>query len=579
LLLTCNLITRVKPRHFNFGYWPFFLPLFFILAATILFPLVVLVRESLQSNGGFSFATYRRFFDFTQGANLQALLGSVKISLLSVIFSALFGIPLAIVFARFDFPGRKIFGVLVTLPVLLPPLVGVLAFYFLLGETGILPRLLQWLFNLKNAPLVMRGVTAILIVHVYSFYVYFYLFVRNALLAADPALEEAGRNLGASRSLVWRRVIFPQLLPAILGASLLVFMTSMASFTAPYIFGGNWRFLTVEIYNSKLNGDMPMAITQAVIVAAVSLLFLLLMRFQSGQAITGFGRGTKGVAKAGNLRQLPALQKFSLALLGLIVMVSLILPQLTLVMIAFVKNGSWTSQILPDTFTLENFTTLWRQRQFLQPFWNSFWMATLATFAGAIVSFIAAWLQTKLTAPNRTRVLPGVIDAVVMLPYAIPGTVIAIALIATFNEPHWFTANNILVGTAAILPLAYFIRHLPIQFRATAAAFAQFDPGLDEAARNLGASWWRRMSRVTIPLILPGIVTGAMVALVNALGEFVASILLYTYSTEPLSVRIFSELRIFNLGSVAAYSVILTAIIGLVMWLNQKWVGDRSTTI
>jgi iron(III) transport system permease protein len=569
----------MKPRRFSFENWPLLLPLFFILVTTILFPLVVLVRESLQVNGDFSLATYRRFFDFTQAANLQALFGSVNISILTVIFSALCGIPLAILFARFDFPGRKLFGVLVTLPVLLPPLVGVLAFYFLLGETGILPRLLQWLFNLPEAPLVMRGAPAILVVHVYSFYVYYYLFVRNALLAADPALEEAARNLGANRGLVWRRVIFPQLLPAILGASLLVFMTSMASFTAPYIFGGNWRFLTVEIYNSKLNGDMPMAITQAVIIAGISLLFLILMRLQSGQALAGFGRGTKGATRSRHLRNLPRLQKMLLASLGVIVMFSLILPQLTLVMIAFVKNGSWTSQILPDTFTLENFTTLWRQRQFVQPFWNSFWMATVATLIGAAVSLVAAWLQSKLTTSNRSRVAPALLDAIVMLPYAIPGTVIAIALIAAFNEPYWFTAQNILVGTAAILPLAYFIRHLPIQFRATAAALAQFDPALDEAARNLGASFWRRMSRVTIPLILPGIVTGATVALVNALGEFVASILLYTYSTEPLSVRIFSELRLFNLGSAAAYSVILTTIIGLVMWLNQKWVGDRSTTI
>jgi iron(III) transport system permease protein len=203
----------------------------------------------------------------------------------------------------------------------------------------------------------------------------------------------------------------------------------------------------------------------------------------------------------------------------------------------------------------------------------------VATFAGTIVSLIAAWLQTKLAAPKPSRIFSAAIDAVVMLPYAIPGTVIAIALIAAFNEPHWFTGNNILVGTAVILPLAYFIRHLPIQFRATAAAFAQFDPALDEAGRNLGAKWWRRMSRITLPLILPGVLTGAMVALINALGEFVASILLYTYATEPLSVRIFSELRLFNLGSAAAYSVILTAIIGLVMWLNQKWVGDRNVTI
>jgi iron(III) transport system permease protein len=206
-------------------------------------------------------------------------------------------------------------------------------------------------------------------------------------------------------------------------------------------------------------------------------------------------------------------------------------------------------------------------------------MASLATLAGAGVALIAAWLQSRRATPRQSRALAAIIDAIVMLPYAIPGTVIAIALIAAFNEPHWFTANNVLVGTAVILPLAYFIRHLPIQFRATAAAFAQFDPALDEAARNLGASWWRRLSRVTIPLILPGIATGAMVALVNALGEFVASILLFTYSTTPLSIQIFSELRLFNLGTAAAYSVILTAIIGVVMWWNQKWVGDRSTAI
>jgi iron(III) transport system permease protein len=288
---------------------------------------------------------------------------------------------------------------LVTLPVLLPPLVGVLAFYFLLGETGILPRLLQWLFNLPEPPLVMRGVPAILIVHVYSFYVYFFLFVRNALLATDPALEEAARGLGANRWLVWRRVIFPQLLPAILGASLLVFMTSMASFTAPYLFGGNWRFLTVEIYNSKLNGDMPMAITQAVIIAGISLLFLMLLRWQGGAALAGFGRGSKGLAGAPSRHfgDLHWAKKIVLTLSGAAIMFSLVLPQLTLFMIAFVKNGSWTSQILPDTFTLENFTTLFRQPQFVRPFWNSLWMSAVATLIGVVVGFMAAWLQSLST--------------------------------------------------------------------------------------------------------------------------------------------------------------------------------------
>ncbi|MDZ7343523.1 MAG: ABC transporter permease subunit, partial [candidate division KSB1 bacterium] len=247
-------------RIFSSHDWPLILLLFFILTISILFPLTVMIRESLQAEGRFSLANYRRFFDFTQSANLRALFGSINISVLSVVFSAWVGIPMAIFFSRFEFPGRKLFGVLVTLPILLPPLVGVLAFYFLLGETGILPRSVQALFGLPAPPFVLRGVTAILIIHVYSFYVYFYLFVRNALLATDASLEEAARGLGAKRLLVWRHVIFPQLMPAIIGASLLVFMSSMASFTAPLLFGGNWRFLTLEIYNAKLNGDLAMAI-------------------------------------------------------------------------------------------------------------------------------------------------------------------------------------------------------------------------------------------------------------------------------------------------------------------------------
>jgi iron(III) transport system permease protein len=572
-------------RNFSMNHWPLLLLLFLILTITILFPLAVMVRESLQSEGQFSLASYRQFFDLKQSANLRALFGSVNISVLSVLFSALVGVPIAVVFSRFDFPGRKLFGVLVTLPILLPPLVGVLAFYFLLGETGILPRFLQMLFGLQEPPLVMRGVLAILIVHVYSFYVYFYLFVRNALMATDPSLEEAASGLGAGRLVVWRRVIFPQLMPAIIGASLLVFMSSMASFTAPLLFGGNWRFLTLEIYNAKLNGDLPMAITQSVILAGISLLFLLLMRRFGGTAVAGYGRGSKGAARmaTSNGRRFGRLQKTLLAVIGGIVMFVLVLPQLTLILIAFVKNGTWTWQILPDTFTFENFTTMLSKPDFAKFFRNSLWMSGIATFAGVLVSLAAAWLQSAYTARvasgKRSRALPDLIDVVVMLPYAIPGTVIGIALIAAFNQPHWFTAGNILVGTAAILPLAYFIRHLPIQFRATAAALAQFDPSLDEAARNLGASWWRRLYRVTIPLIISGVATGAMVALVTALGEFVSSILLYTYANVPLSIAIFAELRLFNLGSAAAYSVILTLLIGVVLWLTQKWVGDRGTTI
>lgn len=541
-----------------------------VFALTIYFPLGTMLYESLWVNGRFSFVHFVRFFDVNQPANLQALWGSVKISVLSVLFSAFVGVPLAVLFTRFQFPGRNLFGLFVTLPMLLPPLVGVIAFYFLMGETGIVPRLLQKLFNLSVPPLVMRGVPAILLIHTYSFYVFFYLLARNALANADRSQEEAAYGLGARRGRVWRQVILPQLRPGLIGAAMLVFMNAMASFTAPYLFGGDWRFLSLEIYNAKLNGDFPLALTQSVILASISTAFVFLLRWYGNRY--ELGRGSKGVIAPPHIVT-AAWQKVVLACVGFVIILLLISPQLTLLLMAFVKNGTWTYQILPDTFTFENFLDLFRNPKAAEPWLNSLWMSAIATAAGTIVALLAAYF---VGGKQRMPGVSGFVEVSVMLPWAVPGTVIAMALIVAFDRPHWFTAGTILIGTSAMLPLAYFIRHLPVQFRATVAAFAQLDPSLEEAAQNLGARWWLRFRAVTLPLILPGLATGAMAAFVIALGEFVSSILLYTYSNRPISVAIFSELRLFNLGSAAAYAILLTVLIGSVMALAQKFQGART---
>jgi iron(III) transport system permease protein len=554
----------------NLFFWLLFLPL----AIYILYPIVALVRESLLITDHWSLSTYFRFFDLNNPTNLRALAGSVNISLLSVLLSALIGIPLAIFFARFDFPGRKIFGVLATMPLLLPPLVGTLAFYFLMGESGILPRLLQGIFQFEKPVLVASGVPAILLVHSYTMYPFFYLFTRNALSNTDRSLEEAAANLGANRWRIWNQVIFPQLIPAISGASLLVFMNSMASFTAPYLFGGEWRFLTLEIYNAKLNGDVPMAITHAVVLTAISLIFLALVRWSERKNATG--TGSKGVAMPPRMIRRGIGRNF-LAALGAVLIFILLLPQAVIVMMALVRNNTWTYKILPEEFTFENFTALLAQPRVAEPLINSIRFSTIATMAGVVIGLLAAfYLRPRRSVASAGG---GFLDALVMLPWAIPGTVMAMALIVAFDEPHWFTGGAVLVGTSAMLPLAYFVRNLPLHFRATNAAFVQFDPALEEAAMNLGAAWWLRFRRVTLPIILPGIATGAMMAFVTALGEFVASILLYNYSNRPLSIAIFSELRIFNLGTAAAYSVVLILLIGLVIWLTQKWIGERGQSL
>ena len=532
----------------------------FVIFATILYPFLVLLKESLIVEGVVSPANFAAFFDPERSRSLSSLWNSLWISFLSVVSAGAIGIPLAFLFERFELPVKNFLTAMATLPIVLPPLVGVVAFYILLDESGIIPRALQAAFNLEKPPFYLRGIPAIILLHAYSFYVYFFLFTRAALKRLDGSLIEAAISLGASPLRLYTRVILPQLRAAISGAAIIVFMISMASFTAPLIF--NVRTLTIEIYTHKLQGDFGMAVTQSVVLGIVSMIFLFInLRSENAAGSTS----QKGVP-------LPPrkLTRKSTRVIAIIIAASacivLALPHLTLALMSFAKNGAWTTQILPDTYSFENYITLFSRPNSVQPIFNSTKMALLATFANVIFAVCFAYWNTAKGQRRRAWTEP-----LLMIPWAIPGTVVAIALIATFNEPHFFTGGMVLVGTFWLLPLAYFIRHLPVVYRASYAAFQLFDRFQEEAAHSLGASHWQTVRRVILPAIWPGVLAGALLGMVMSLGEFVSSVLIYNYANRPVSMAIFSELRLFNMGSAAAYGVILTVLIFIVTWLSSKW--------
>ncbi|MFQ5825293.1 MAG: ABC transporter permease [bacterium] len=544
------------------------IPIVSILIAYVLYPNLQILIQSLVKDHKFTFTNYQEFFSIKHKANLEALWGSVFISFLTVILSAVVGVPLAYLFTHYKFPGRSFFASIAVLPVVMPPLVGVLAFLFLFGESGILPRSLQALMGLKSAPFYIEGVTAILVVHSYTMYVYFFLFTSAAFQELDASILEVAENLGAGRWMILRKVVLPLLTPALGGASLLVFMTSMASFSAPFIFAGEFRILSLEIFNSKLNGEMDLAITQSVILAVISILFLIILRWYSERRT--YVGATKGV-RLEPKSVASGLGRFLMGAVGIFCVIILILPHLTVLLISFVKNGTWTWQTLPPVYTFENYISLFNDPKVMEPIFNSIKMAILATAANLGFGMAAAYLVIRKNFYGKK-----LIEVLTMLPWAIPGTVIGIGLIVTFNRPTPFTAGQILVGTFWILPLAYFIRNLPLVFRSTYAALEQFNPFLEESARNLGASWWFSFRKVILPLIAPAVISGALLVFVLTLGEFVSSILLYTYSNRPISVEIISQLRIFNLGSAAAYSVFLIVLIGVVLVLSNRFLGIRS---
>ena len=524
----------------------------------IVYPLILVLIEGFRSPQGWTLHFLRLFLQHRNEA--QALWGSLWISLVSVVLAAAVGVPLAFLFGRYDFPGRGILGWLVALPAVLPPLVGVIAFLFLYGESGFVALFVQQLLRLEQPPWALQGAGAILLVHAYSMYVYFYLFTRAGLASLDTSLLEAAGSLGAGRWRTLRRVVLPLLYPGLAGAALLTFMTSLGSFSAPYIFGGGFRVMTTQIVATRLNGDDELAMIQTVSLTLLALVALWLLR--GSRRLDNAAGGRKGMAPVRVRVRRPSV-RLALAVVGWGLAVLLLLPHLTLLLVSLVPLGTWTTEPFPPAYTWRNYLTLLEDPVRARPLFNSLWLATASTLAAVGIAFLAGLLSVR----RRVRG-GGLIEGVLALPWAVPGTVFAIALATAFSVRSPLTGRFVLVGTLWILPLAYLVRNLPITSRAILAGFRALDPSLDEAAATLGAGRWRTLRRVTLPLLRPALVAGASLAFVTAFGDFVTSIVLYTYDTRPVSMEILSSLRQSDVGVAAAYGVVLMAVSAAVFALG-----------
>ena len=528
----------------------------------VLYPLLLVLAEGVRGPEGWSLEHAREFIG--RPTEMRALWGSLWISLASVALAAMLGVPLAFLVGRYDLPGGRVLGGLVALPAVLPPLVGVVAFLFLYGETGFASLLLMRLLRLEEPPWRLEGAGAILLVHAYSMYVYFYLLVRAALVSLDGSQLEAAASLGAGRWRTLRRVVVPHLKPALAGAALLTFMTALGSFSAPYIFGGGFRVMPTQIVATRLNGENQLAMVETASLAALALLALLVIRSGSSRPGTG-GRKGAGPTRIVIRRRLARL---AAGTVGWGFAALLLLPHLTLVLVSFVPVGTWTTEPLPPEYTVRNYLALVEDPVRVRPLVNSLWLATVATVAAVGIALAGALLSARRrTAPRRA------IDALLALPWAVPGTVFAIALATAFSVREPLAGRFVLVGTFWILPLAYLVRNLPITSRAITAGVRALDPSLDEAAASLGAGRLRTLRRVTLPLLRPALLAGASLAFVTAFGDFVTSIMLYTYDTRPISLEILSSLRQADVGVAAAYGVVLMLVSTVVFALGSGGQG------
>jgi iron(III) transport system permease protein len=494
--------------------------------------------------------------------------GSIFISILSVITSGITGVFLAVLLKRWEFPLRKVCQVLVLVPIALPPLMGVEAFVLLYGIGGTFPQLLASLFHTKQARFAVDGVAGVLLVHTLTMYPYFYLTVAAALEQTDDSLEEAAYSLGASKFETWTRVLLPMLTPAVVAGALLTFMSSMSSYTAPLLFHVD-TVMTQQIVIAKLNGQLGLASVVSVMLAIISVIFLIILR--------GYERRARysTLSKGGGRRRTQVTSpvwKFICVLAATGSTIVLILPIAMIFILAFSVNGSWRAAPLPSRYTAENFVSLFTNPRSWEAIKNSVEMSAIAVGGATLLGLVSAYVIARMRFRGKAA-----IDIVLMLPWALPGTVVAINLITAFANPSVFALGRVLVGTFMIVPLAYFVRFSPLVFRSTAASIAQLDVGIEEAARSLGATWWYAFRRVVLPLLYRGIAAGALLAFVDGVGEFVATVLLYTPQYRPLSIAINDELYFANYGTAASLGVIQVLFVLIVLTI-MRWVQGRENT-
>ncbi|HEY4100675.1 MAG TPA: iron ABC transporter permease [Gemmatimonadales bacterium] len=519
------------------------------LAWLVVEPMVLVGVDAIRVHGAWTTGPIHSFL--TDPNEWRAVINSAGLAIASVVLGGILGVSLGLFTRLADFPGRRVVSALLALPAVLPPLVGVVAFLFLYGESGIFAHLVMAIARSDTPPWRFDGAGAVILIHATTMYVYTYLLVRGALATFDPALLEAATALGAGRSRAIRTILLPLLRPAIGNGALLTALSSLASFSAPYVFGGGFRVLPTQIVSTRLNGDIPIAMVETLSLVALAIVALVMASRIGGAGVRGAGKGiAPAPVRTGSRRR-----RIVLGVIGWSVTGWLLLPHLMLLMVSFVAQGGWTSTALPAAWTGSNYVSLITDPVQWRPFATSLWMATLAAGVAAALA-----LAVAMVARDPRRRFSRWLEAGLALPWAVPGTVYAIALATMFSVLQPAAGRIVLIGTLWLLPLAYLIRSLPVVGRPMVAAVRALDPSLDEAAASLGAGAWRAFRTVIFPLLLPVLAGAAALAFVTGLGDFMTSIILYTYDTRPVSLEILGAIRGGAFGEAAAYGVVLTVI-------------------
>jgi iron(III) transport system permease protein len=528
----------------------------------ILFPLTRIFYDAVTNEAGqFTLGHFAEFF--TDSFYLRSLWRSLLLGVAAVITTSIIGIAVAFVIIRYDFPYRRTFSYLTMLPMILPPLVGVLGFVFILGRAGTVNVLLMDWFGLEHPVNFMYGMHGVLLVETVHLFPLMTLSILDAMSKVDPSLEEAAQGVGATGWHRFRTITLPLTTPGYISGALLVFIWTFADFITPLVVGVQ-DLLAPQAYLNIMQFVDRRIFRMGIVISALLVILAIIFVIAAREYVAIKDYSSLAYSRVERRRLSPVKRWLVVGLLALL-MVICIVPQVG-VLLAAVGRG-WALTPFPEHYTMEFFEAVSIETpKFII---NSFLYAGLALVLCLVIGVPMAWIMARTQAPGRNAM-----DALTTLILAIPGTAIGIAYIRAFNFPLPFI-DAPLTGIWFILPLVLAVRRLPYTVRGSYSSLLLVHPSMEEAAANVGATKLRTFRDITVPLVWKGILVGGLFSFIMSIQEASATIFLTLGGWEMMPFGIFTFYIAGSHSQAAALGVILIVACAACLYIVNRVAGTR----
>ena len=531
-----------------------------IFALFLIYPLFSLFISGFQDaeTGAFTLSNFARFFE--KKYYYQSMINSFKVTVSVTFLAILIGAPIAYFMTCYKIKFKGLIEVLVIISMLSPPFIGAYSWILLGGRSGVITKFFLNTFGIELPS--VYGFGGILLVFTLKLYPFIYLYVSGALKKIDVSLSEAAESLGCNSVKKVITIIIPLILPTVLAGALLVFMNALADFGTPMLIGEGFSVMPVIIYSefiSEVGGQANFAAAMASIMVLITALLFMAQKY-----VVNKKSFTMSSLRPIQPKEAKGIKGFLMhAFIYFAVFLSII-PQLTVIYTSFLKTKG---SMFTSGFSLDSYRSVLKNAG--KAIANSYIYGIIAIIIIILLGMFIGYLSTR-----RKNVFTSIIDTVTMFPYIVPGSVLGITLLLAFNKKPL-----LLSGTVIIMIVAFVIRRLPYTLRSSAAILYQISPSMEEASISLGYSPVRTFFKVTAIMMLPGVLSGALLSWITVINELSSSIILYTGNTRTMSVAIYTEVIRASYGTAAALSTILTVTTVISLLIFFKLSGSKDVNI